>query len=766
MKLSFLFLVIILLTNFTFVKSIDISSKDENIPSKYRKSNNEDQNYLIFINNTFGEINIFSKPKNLKRQEVDSYEFTFALMDDIHNLIIENKDTFKDPEKLIEIENNKLKKRNVKSQPITVYDNSSLVHLISSVKNSTVIKAYLSQDLVEKVQQMENVKAVLPDEPVDAYTNYNKNDILEETKWKDFSVRENADFHLSLLSQGKYKDSLVSEYDTNYYYPSSAGKDIDIILLDDSFYFDYSEFNNTDRIVKCEAYVDNDDEIHVPELNSSCGQLTLYKDHGRILSDIVGGYVHGVANNANVYGIAMVSYGAGSFFLSTIFKGLEYIKDNMIRPHKTIINLSFGGYYEIEEESYKHYELIINEITEKGGIVVCAAGNSGKDIHRTYSAPYTENDVIVRYITFDEIILPCAFKNTICVGGIESVNSDYFIEMDYTKAEESNYGDQVNVYAPFYVSAEYIKDIKDGESDIYKVEGTSFSAPITAGVIATIMSEYPEIEFTTETLLQHLKENSIPFNFNNELNYMVNNGKHIVYSKNDEYKGCGVSSGNRSCESTCKAESCNLIESMKSDCYLNNGEFLFDPKYKESHNYDYSCMISFPEKSEETNKFGSLCMIVNDVYKCVYSKCTSYKECDESSDDYNPESCFNKIFEFLEIRDFYSDVIEYYREQCENKSGVFLRDETGDFICLDYYFGPEISNGHYCVSARFSKDGRTLKYAKNFYVNNEKTNYNICNETYFEGSNRKDCFELIQNMFKNELFLVDHDFSLEITRRY
>eukprot|EP00833_Pecoramyces_ruminatium_P013838 jgi/Orpsp1_1/1187870/evm.model.d7180000060818.1 len=77
------------------------------------------------------------------------------------------------------------------------------------------------------------------------------NEILNETQWSGVGVRENADIHLSLLSQRKFDGNSTTTYDKNYYYPSSAGKDIDIFIIDSGFNFRHPEFANKDeRTVK------------------------------------------------------------------------------------------------------------------------------------------------------------------------------------------------------------------------------------------------------------------------------------------------------------------------------------------------------------------------------------------------------------------------------------------------------------------------------------------------------------------------------------
>eukprot|EP00833_Pecoramyces_ruminatium_P008130 jgi/Orpsp1_1/1182162/evm.model.c7180000080126.1 len=121
--------------------------------SKKDIDENEDKYYLIFIDNPNGEIPITTTSKNQCYKRQESSELIENLVNEIHSLIINNKDTFKNPEKLNEIkEKSTLKKRNINY--LVNYGDSDYVHPISSIYNSTVLKAYLSKTLVEKVKKL------------------------------------------------------------------------------------------------------------------------------------------------------------------------------------------------------------------------------------------------------------------------------------------------------------------------------------------------------------------------------------------------------------------------------------------------------------------------------------------------------------------------------------------------------------------------------------------------------------------------------------
>ncbi|OUM66098.1 hypothetical protein PIROE2DRAFT_6810 [Piromyces sp. E2] len=630
---------------------------------------------LFLINNTFGKSikNTLSNDDNAsKKGELEPYEFAFSLMDEIHELIVENIDTYKEPEKLEEMEKeSKLQKRSDEEKPLTSYDNSAFVRPISSIGNSLILTAFLSKSLVNKIKKFNGVKDVIPDIEVKSNGNfYNEKDIIDETNWNKLSVQPNADLHLALVSQGMYHKELVEKFDYNYYYPSSAGEDIDIIVLDS-------------------RYVDKNNNIVELSHALKCGNLT--DEHGQEVSDVAGGYLRGVAKKANIYGIAIPlneSYnGKRTFNSRNIFQGYNYILKYMIRPHKTIINLSFGTLLnlnlEYQKNYYIEYENIINELVKKGAIVVVSAGKKS---------------------------VPCTFNNTICVGGIDSQQeSDY--EKNYVKANLSNYGKSVDIWAPFYVNV-YI--MEDEDKNVYdsSIEGTSFASPLTAGVIATIMSENPNTKYDKDSILVHLRKDAIPFYLNDELQYIVNNGKHIVYSSNDKYNGCGVSAGNKSCNS-CQSNSCNLLKSKLYECNSINAEFIYDIDYNNNNNLDYVCYDHISDDKK------------NYLFTIPH---------------YNVNTCFDKIDDLLYKNDYF-DSDEYYQKECERKSGILLSDENGDYICLSYYTVDK-TNGKFCLTATPTSTDKTNESV--YCVNDLYTNSNVCNQSSNNNkSDKNECYQKI-----------------------
>jgi len=514
--------------------------KDKKWGGKREKlTTNDDGYYMVFVNTTV------TKKDHHKRSSVKEEDIIISVIDEIRSLIYDNKDTFEDLTQFEAIENseNDLKKRD-NSKYLVDYGDSNLVYPISSNNGQTVLYAYLSDVLVDKVENLPKVTSCEQNYIFHYDTRFQVSDIKSHTKWNDVGVRYDTDLHLSLLSQGKYSENLVHHYDTNYYFPKSGGEGINMIFMDSGFNFNNGEFSNTNqRSVQCAFNVTN--AKIAPVSDEKYCHAYYPNDHGSRVSDCGAGVEHGVASKANIFGVLFNELNSAN-----IIAAFQYIKDNLIVPHKTVINCSFGELFpkNFNNEAMNHVESLVNEINAMGGVIVVSAGNDGINV----------NDDFNNYIYF-----PCAFENTICVGGIdnydlESVNFDYgsyyrtnvlSSSNAYKKFQYSNYGKNVDIYAPFFVRVSFLDSYYNYMDGIDG--GTSYSSPLVAGIAATIMSEYPEMKFNTKKMRDYLvsigEKNIISRVGDGFPNVFVNNGKHIVYSNDDLYNGCGVRAGNKKC---------------------------------------------------------------------------------------------------------------------------------------------------------------------------------------------------------------------------
>ncbi|MEO7245396.1 MAG: S8 family serine peptidase, partial [Rubrivivax sp.] len=175
------------------------------------------------------------------------------------------------------------------------------------------------------------------------------------------------------------------------------------------------------------------------------------KNHGTKVAGSVGAAMNNGIGVASVAGKVRimpirVSDSTGYATFSAIASGLTWAADRGAR----VANLSFNGVAGsssvLSAASY---------MKSKGGLVFVSAGNDNKD-------PGYAN-------TSSMIIVAATDKND-------------------AKASFSNYGDHVHLSAPG--SAIYTTDWGQGYASVY---GTSFSAPIAAGVAALVMAANPSL---------------------------------------------------------------------------------------------------------------------------------------------------------------------------------------------------------------------------------------------------------------------------------
>jgi len=161
-------------------------------------------------------------------------------------------------------------------------------------------------------------------------------------------------------------------------------------------------------------------------------------------------------NNLGVVGVAWANLilpvrvldasGAGNY--STIAQGIIWAADHGAR----IINLSLGG-----TASSSTLQSAINYAWSKQCIVVAAAGNNGNSVP----------------------VYPAACSNVVSVAATNA--SD-------TRPSWSNYGSYIDVCAP----GENIVTL-DGSNSYASWSGTSFSSPVTSGVLALMASVNPSL---------------------------------------------------------------------------------------------------------------------------------------------------------------------------------------------------------------------------------------------------------------------------------
>jgi len=513
----------------------------------------------------------------------------------------------------VDFNNIKLKKRHNNNKEKEVeyipFESKLLIH-ICPVSNYYVIIAYLSDEIVNVIKSLPNVIECTKsfktanyysiDSSIDINTNstykyYDEEEILDKTNWKDVSIQENKPnlelkhTHLSLLSQGKYNESDEGLYDNNYYYPSTAGEGIDIFVIDTGLNvalseddFDTYKGESYERKIRCEGIIQYGIPKKAPEDKLCYADDVDSAKHGTLVSIAAVGKINGVAKRANLRVIATTN------IVYDELLALDYIKQ-VGKPYKTVINISRG----CEQINNKcHYQTAIqykiNELVEMGIIVIAAAGNN--------------NYNPCKY----DLYTPC--KGVIGVGGINNkeLNTVDNLENMYSRASQSNYGECIDIYAPFTLR---VTDSDDNV--IMSDDGTSFSSPMVAGLAATLMSEFSDIDFNADRMLKKLNEISLKDEIkgirSGYPNLLANNGKNFNYysPRCDDVKSSSVYYNDDTYKNKC--------------CSKKNGYYI-DP-VSENSKLDQFCVTENGCLSE----FG-YCYDINDLNR--YDKRHKRRICD------------------------------------------------------------------------------------------------------------------------------------------
>lgn len=333
-----------------------------------------------------------------------------------------------------------------------------------------------------------------------------------------------------------------------YYLSSNAGPILSSgNIITPTYYNTQNEkFYTSDAGIRTTAYITHNNNTYYydgPGINFW---------HGSATTSVAAGSTYGFAKDANIYFMNSIGYGAyyGMPYMTNNFLGIDLVilwhKWKKTQPslsaRPTVVNNSwgFGGLqlgcnYSYINSSPSNPQPIpilapsINFIDEKvkeaitNGIhFIKSAGNLGilnvkfgDTLYNECSAQFQliENDgidgITIRNIT------AFSFREgspkwpeyeesgpVINVGGI---NNNIIKNSFEVKAAYSNYGPSITLFAPSdYIQSTFsgvsggwpsfspYKGYKSGNYQVNKWTGTSFSSPLVAGIVATILEKYPQ----------------------------------------------------------------------------------------------------------------------------------------------------------------------------------------------------------------------------------------------------------------------------------
>lgn len=271
------------------------------------------------------------------------------------------------------------------------------------------------------------------------------------------TTRSGVDWGMDRIDQTS--PSLNGKFTTN-----KTGSGVHIYVVDSGVYSTHMEV--TGRIGNGADFVTADESdlycgggvAPPPNIPGDPGEwMPLYDQnedplfHGTGVASIAAGKTLGVAPKATVHSVRIFDC-RGSTTLSTLVAGLNWIANNA--QHPAVVNMSLGGPTTSSSLVSK-----INELYSAGVVMVAAAGNSNIDACNVYPAAYTK---------------------VIAVGATGSNNR---------LASFSNHGTCVDILAP----GDNIRVASGNGSATKIVDGTSFSAPFVAGVVAQFLEANPSM---------------------------------------------------------------------------------------------------------------------------------------------------------------------------------------------------------------------------------------------------------------------------------
>lgn len=246
---------------------------------------------------------------------------------------------------------------------------------------------------------------------------------------KSYNLQENPVWNLDRV------DERANTLNEKYYYPSTAGENVNVYIIDTGIDIKHTEFEG--RAVWGTNTVDN--------VNTDCNS------HGTHVAGTVGSKTYGIAKKCNLIAVKVLNCkGSGSY--SGVIAGMEYtIKAHRSGNKTSVVNMSLGG------PTSAVVNNAVKELTKNGIHVIVAAGNSNEDACK--SSPSSE-------------------RSAMSVGATTKNNQ---------LASFSNWGQCVDILSP---GTEIKSTVPNQGTSVF--QGTSMASPLVAGVYALVLSENPK----------------------------------------------------------------------------------------------------------------------------------------------------------------------------------------------------------------------------------------------------------------------------------
>lgn len=358
--------------------------------------------------------------------------------------------------------------------------NSKLEHSFN-LNGLSGYTGYFSSDLIDEIRKREEIEYVEADQIMYAMNvNFKPKNakkimkeflgpaakIMKSKKPEKKSIleskstlmtQEDAPWGLKRLSKANDKSlkSIFALEEELYKYPSSAGKDVDVYIIDTGINVEHEDFEGRAKWGKTIPLFDLDIDGN---------------GHGTHCAGTIGSKTFGVAKKANLIAVKVLRT-SGFGTNSDVIKGVEWVakqhRKNARKGRQSAANMSLGGGRSLTLEK------VVDRAVESGVHFAVAAGNDAED-----ACEYS----------------PAAASGPITVGA--STSSD-------TMAYFSNYGKCVDIFAPGLD----IKSTWIGSKDaVNTISGTSMASPHVAGVLALYLGEGT---WTPKALKEEMKSRAL-----------------------------------------------------------------------------------------------------------------------------------------------------------------------------------------------------------------------------------------------------------------
>jgi serine protease len=209
--------------------------------------------------------------------------------------------------------------------------------------------------------------------------------------------------------------------------------------------------------------------------------------HGTAVASVLAGRTFGAAKNATIIPVRVYNCTSGSTSINIVNQALEWVyNDHLVRGGSAVVNLSMA--FQATDPNTSALELEIDKIVNQGNMtVVVSAGNGNSDAAGWTPARHSRS----------------AGGTAITVGGSNSSDArwmcnpapDHAYEQCDGQTAGSNFGSVVDIFAPSQNIRSAALKASNGDTSstserMHHLSGTSFSAPIVAGMAVRWLADY------------------------------------------------------------------------------------------------------------------------------------------------------------------------------------------------------------------------------------------------------------------------------------